>query len=159
MIIRLTALVCLWVALYGELSVGNVVGGLVVAGLLVILFPTSRHSVRHVRPWGALQLAWYVFISLITSTWTVVVAVLFPRSDRVEASVKSVQVSTRSATAMTLMGNLITLTPGTMTVDIDESAGVLRVHVLGRVDDHEFADSMARLERKVLAALALEVAS
>ena len=159
MIVRLAALVILWVALYGELSVGNVVGGLLVAGLLVVLFPTSRHSVRHVRPWGAVALGWYVFVNLITSTWTVVVAVLFPRPDRVEASVKAVQVSTRSATAMTLMGNLITLTPGTMTVDIDESAGVLRVHVLGRVDDHEFADSMARLEKKVLAALALEVAS
>ena len=60
---------------------------------------------------------------------------------------------------MTLMGNLITLTPGTMTVDIDESAGVLQVHVLGRVDDREFAESMARLEQKVTAALALEVVS
>lgn len=159
MIVRLAALVVLWVALYGEVSVGNVVGGLVVAGALVVLFPSARGSVRHVRPWGALQLGWYVFVNLITSTWTVVIAVLFPRPDRVEASVKSVQVSTRSATAMTLMGNLITLTPGTMTVDIDESAGILRVHVLGRVDDRQFVDEMARLESKVSAALALEVES
>lgn len=158
MIVRLAALVALWVALYGELSIGNVVGGLLVAGMVVALFPSTARSVRHVRPWGAVKLGWYVFVSLVTSTWAVVVAVLFPRPDRVEASVKTVRVTTRSATAMTLMGNLITLTPGTMTVDIDESAGVLRVHVLGRVDDREFADSMARLEKKVLAALALEVA-
>lgn len=156
MIVRLAALTILWVALYGEVSVGNVVGGLVVAGVLMALFPTSRSSVRHVRPWGALKLGWYVFFNLITSTWAVVVAVLFPRPDRVEATVKTVQVSTRSATAMTLMGNLITLTPGTMTVDIDEKVGIMRVHVLGRVDDSEFAAAMARLERKVTEALALE---
>jgi multicomponent Na+:H+ antiporter subunit E len=122
----------------------------------VALFPTSRPSVRHVRPWGALKLGWYVFVSLITSTWAVVVAVLFPRPDRVEATVKTVHVSTRSATAMTLMGNLITLTPGTMTVDLDERSGLMHVHILGRVDDDEFAESMARLERKVTAALALK---
>lgn len=159
MIVRLVALVALWVALYGELSVGNVVGGLLVAGVVVSFFPSTSGSVRHVRPWGAMQLGWYVFVNLMTSTWAVVVAVLFPRPDRVEASVKAVQVTTRSATAMTLMGNLITLTPGTMTVDVDESAGVLHVHVLGRVDDRQFAESMARLEQKVVAALALEVAS
>lgn len=156
MIVRLAALVALWVALYGELSVGNVLGGLVVAGLLVILFPSPQRSVRHVRPWGAVLLGWYVFVNLITSTWSVVVAVLFPRPERVEASVKMVRVSTRSATAMTLMGNLITLTPGTMTVDIDESEGTLSVHVLGRVNDDEFVASMARLESKVVGALALE---
>jgi multicomponent Na+:H+ antiporter subunit E len=155
-IVRVAALTILWVALYGEVSVGNVVGGLVVAGVLVALFPTSRPSVRHVRPWGALKLGWYVFVSLITSTWAVVVAVLFPRPDRVEATVKTVHVSTRSATAMTLMGNLITLTPGTMTVDLDERSGLMHVHILGRVDDDEFAESMARLERKVTAALALK---
>ncbi len=158
MIVRLGALTILWVALYGEASVGNILGGLVVAGILVAFFPVSQSSVRYVRPWGAVQLCWYVFVSLVTSTWAVVVAVLFPRPDRVEASVRTVQVSTRSATAMTLMGNLITLTPGTMTVDIDESAGILQVHVLGRVDDREFASSMARLEKKVSAALALEEA-
>lgn len=156
MIVRLGALTILWVALYGEASLGNVLGGLVVAGILVAFFPVTRSSVRYVRPWGAVQLGWYVFVNLVTSTWAVVVAVLFPRPDRVEASVRTVSVVTRSATAMTLMGNLITLTPGTMTVDIDESAGILRVHVLGHVDDREFAASMARLEKKVSAALALE---
>lgn len=158
MIIRLAALVALWVALYGELNVANVLGGLLVAGILLVLFPTTHHNVRHVRIWGAVQLGWYVFFNLITSTLAVVIAVLFPRPERVEASVKTVRVGTRSPTVLTLMGNLITLTPGTMTVDIDESAGTLSVHVLGRVDDDTFMASMARLERKVVGAVMLEEA-
>lgn len=156
MILRLGALTLLWVALYGEVSVGNVLGGVLVATILVLLFPSTRGSVKTVRPIGAVALAWYVFVNLAVSTWTVVVAVLFPRPDRVEASVRVVRVSTRSATAMTLMGNLITLTPGTMTVDIDPAEGLLRVHVLGRTDDESFRRSMANLERKVLDALAME---
>lgn len=156
MILRLGALTLLWVALYGEISVGNVLGGLIVAAILVLLFPSGHASVKHVRPLGAVALGWYVFVNLAVSTWTVVVAVLFPRPERVEASVREVQVSTRSATAMTLMGNLITLTPGTMTVDVDPTEGILKVHVLGRVDDDPFRRSMAKLERKVLDALALE---
>ncbi len=159
MILRLGALTLLWVALYGEVSVGNVVGGLFVAALLVLLFPSGRTSVKRLRPLGVVSLAWYVFVNLAVSTWTVVVAVLLPRPDRVEASVRDVQVSTRSATAMTLMGNLITLTPGTMTVGVDPTEGVLKVHVLGRIDDETFRQSMFDLERKVLDALVLEEVS
>lgn len=156
MILRLGALTLLWVALYGEVSVGNVLGGLIVAAILILLFPSGRTSVKRIRPLGAVALGWYVFVNLALSTWTVVVAVLFPRPDRVEASVREVRVSTRSATAMTLMGNLITLTPGTMTVDVDPAEGVLKVHVLGRVDDESFRRSMVALERKVLDALVME---
>lgn len=156
MILRLGALTLLWVALYGEASIGNVVGGLFVATLLVVLFPSSRTSVKRIRPVGAVALAWYVFVNLVVSTWTVAVAVLLPRPDRVEASVREVRVSTRSATAMTVMGNLITLTPGTMTVDVDPVEGILKVHVLGRIDDESFRESMLALERKVLDALVLE---
>lgn len=155
MTIRIASLTILWVALYGEVSIGNVLGGLLVAALVTLMFPSTRGTVRRIRPWGATKLAGFVFVNLITSTWAVVVAVVLPRPDRVEASVRDVRVSTRSATALTLMGNLITLTPGTMTVDVDESAGRLRVHVLGRVDEHEFQRSMERLEAKVLAALVL----
>jgi multicomponent Na+:H+ antiporter subunit E len=156
MILRLGGLTLLWVALYGEASVGNVIGGLIVATLLIQLFPSGRASVKRIHPVGALVLAGYVFVNLAVSTWTVVVAVLFPRPERVEASVREVRVSTRSATAMTLMGNLITLTPGTMTVDVDPAEGLLKVHVLGRIDDESFRRNMSQLENKVLHALVLE---
>lgn len=158
MILRVGALALLWVALYGEVSVGNVVGGLAVALVLVLMFPIAHTSVRRVRLLGSLKLAGYVFVNLVLSTWRVVLAVLFPRPERTEATIRDVAVSTRSATAMTLMGNLITLTPGTMTVDVDPSSGVLRVHVLGRVDPDDFRRDMENLEQRVLGALVLESA-
>lgn len=156
---RIASLTILWVALYGEVSVGNVLGGLVVATFVTAMFPSTGGTVRRIRPWGVARLAGYVFVNLLTSTWRVAVAVLIPRPERIETSVREVRVSTRSATALTLMGNLITLTPGTMTVDVDETAGRLRVHVLGRVDAQHFEQSMARLEAKVLAALVIGGAS
>lgn len=158
MILRVGALALLWVALYGEVSVGNVVGGLAVALVLVVMFPVAQTTVRRVRLVGSVRLAGYVFVNLVLSTWKVVLAVLFPRPERTEATIRDVEVSTRSATVMTLMGNLITLTPGTMTVDVDPTRGVLRVHVLGRVNDADFQHDMENLERRVLGALVLESA-
>lgn len=155
MTIRIASLTILWVALYGEVSVGNVLGGLVVAALVTVMFPSTRGSVRRIRPWGAARLAGHVLVNLLTSTWQVAMAVVFPRPERVETSVREVRVSMHSATALTLMGNLITLTPGTMTVDVDEAAGLLHVHVLGRVDEKQFERSMARLEARVSAALVI----
>ncbi|MEZ5251600.1 MAG: Na+/H+ antiporter subunit E [Ilumatobacteraceae bacterium] len=60
-----------------------------------------------------------------------------------------VRLATRSRLVTTVVGNAITLTPGTMTLDVrhDDDGYVLDVHVLGTVDHTEFAASIAGLGR------------
>jgi multicomponent Na+:H+ antiporter subunit E len=152
-ILRALALLVVWIALWGELSVANVVSGLVTIGLLTLVFPgTSGHGHR-LHPWGALRLLATVLSSLVVSSAQVVRAVVRPTPDRIHAEVIPVGLDTRSPLVAAIVANSITLTPGTMTVDLDPDTFELQVHVLGRVDHDEFRAEVHELERRVVAAV------
>lgn len=153
MIARSVALLVLWVALWGEVSVANVASGVVVIAVLSWAFPGPRSSTHRVRPVAALRLAGHVLVSLVTSTWQVVLAVLRPTPDRTNAEVLEVSLTTRAPLVASLVANAITLTPGTMSVELDRGSYVLHVHVLGRVDPEAFRGDVLHLESLVAAAL------
>jgi multicomponent Na+:H+ antiporter subunit E len=154
---RVVALVVVWVALWGEVSVANVASGLTVAVLLGVVFPSAappNHRAAHrVRPLAALRLAAYVASSLVTSTWHVVVAVLAPTPDRIHAEIVPVALTTRSPLVASLVANAITLTPGTMSIECDPDSFVLHIHVLGRTSFDDFRAQVLQLEQLVVAAL------
>jgi multicomponent Na+:H+ antiporter subunit E len=152
---RTVALVAMWVALQGEVTVGNVVGGLVVVGCIEVLFPMGRRAEHRLHPLGAARFAAALARDLVASSWQVTVAVLRPNADRIHTEVIDVDIETRSSLVASLVANAITLTPGTMTVEIEPTpAGHrLAVHVLGRIDPEAFRDQVRTLERRVLAAV------
>jgi multicomponent Na+:H+ antiporter subunit E len=153
-IVRAAVLLTIWVALQGELTLGNVLGGAIVVAAIEVLFPPHRRTSHRAHPWGAARFAARLLADLVKSSWTVVVAVLRPTADRVHTEVVAVPLTTSSRLVASIVANSITLTPGTMTVDIASGADgyVLSVHVLGRIDHDEFVASIAALERRVLAA-------
>ena len=157
MIVRCVALVVIWLALQGEVSVGNVVASLVVVTVIIALFPNTSDQRHTIHPWGTVALVAFVLKSLITSSWNVVVTVLRPTAERTHTDVIAVELTSSSRLVATLVANAITLTPGTMTVDIRPGSGPaeLHVHVLGRVDADEFRNEILDLERRVLAAITL----
>jgi multicomponent Na+:H+ antiporter subunit E len=147
------ALLVIWMALWGEVSVANLVSGVVLVGLLAVLFPGTQGYGHRLRPLGALRLVRAVLWSLMVSTWRVALAVLRPTPDRVRAEVVSVPLITRSPLVAAVVANSITLTPGTMTVDVDLTELTIQVHVLGRVDHEEFRRSIVALEQLVIGAV------
>ncbi len=154
MIARSVVLLAVWISLQGELTLGNVVGGVVVVAAIGLLFPSRPRAPHRVHPWGVLRFAATLSADLVKSAWTVAVAVLRPTADRLHTEVVDVPLTTSSRLVASIVANSITLTPGTMTVDIAGGAGgyVLSVHVLGRIDRDEFVASIAALEQRVLAA-------
>lgn len=153
-LLRGAVLLALWVALWGELSVANVASGIVMVVLLALVVRPAA-GVRHVpSPIGMLVLAWHVLVDLVVSSVGVARAVLQPTPERTATAVVPVPLTTRSPLVASIVANAITLTPGTLTVDVDvdDAAFVLRVHVLGRVDPDEFRAGIALLERRVVAA-------
>jgi multicomponent Na+:H+ antiporter subunit E len=152
-IVRSLALLVVWIALWGELSVANVVSGFVTIGLLALVFPGTPGHGHRLHPVGAVRLLGSVLASLVVSTWRVVLAVVRPTPDRVHAEVIPVELGTRSPLVASIVANSITLTPGTMTVDLDPSTFELQVHVLGKVDHDEFRAEVRVLEQRVVAAL------
>jgi multicomponent Na+:H+ antiporter subunit E len=153
-LLRGAVLLALWVALWGELSVANVASGVVMVVLLALVVRPAS-GVRHVpSPIGMLLFVWHVLIDLVVSSITVVRSVLQPTPERTATAVVPVPLTTRSPLVASIVANSITLTPGTLTVDVDVDGAVfvLRVHVLGRVDPDEFRAGIALLERRVVAA-------
>lgn len=157
-VVRSVVLLAVWVALWGELTVANVVSGIVVVALLAVVAPPSG-VVGHVpNPVAMVVLGWHVLVDLIVSSLTVARAVVRPTPERTATVVLPVPLSTRSPLVVSIVANAITLTPGTMTVDVDlQDAFVLHVHVLGAVDADEFREGIALLERRVAAAVGREV--
>ena len=153
MITRSMALLLLWIALWGEVSVANVLSGVLVVAIVSWLFAHDRPRRYVMRPVPALRLLLHVLVSLVGSSVRVVFAVLFPTRERIATSVQSVALQQGSVLVGAVVANAITLTPGTMSLDLDESTLVLSVHVLGLVDPDEFRRDVLQLENLVARAV------
>lgn len=111
-------LVVVWVALWQDLSVANVASGLVVATLLVLVFPLASGRARvPVRPWAVLRFAGVFVGQLVQANAIVAWQVLRPASTVVEGIV-AVPLRTTSEGIATIVADAVTLTPGTLTIEI-----------------------------------------
>ena len=146
------ALFVLWIAMMGEVSIVNLLSGLIVVALVNWLF-VHDHPRYVLRPVGAVRLTLSVLKSLVTSSWQVVLAVLLPNARRTATSVQQVQLQHGSAFIGAIVANAITLTPGTMSLDLNKENLTLSVHVLGEVGEVKFHDGVLALENMVAKAV------
>jgi multicomponent Na+:H+ antiporter subunit E len=159
MILRIVGLAALWVGLYGEATPANIAGGLAIAG--IVLFATRERESQHVRirPLSAIALLAFMFVNLVRSSLRVLVAVWLPTPERTKAHVQVARLQSGSPTVAAVVANLITVTPGTMTIEVSDDAREIHVHVLGEVSAVSFGASVADLERRVVAAFPPVVSS
>jgi multicomponent Na+:H+ antiporter subunit E len=155
---RVVVLVVVWVALWGSPTVGNVLSGLLAVGVIYLLFPSGpgRSAVEdegRISLVGALRFLLFFAWALVVATWDVAVAVMRPRSKVAEAVV-AVPLRTASPTIATMVANAITLTPGTMTIEVsdDDRPIVLYVHVLGLGDAESIRADGRRFEELAVGA-------
>ncbi len=123
-------LTLVWVGLWGSVTAANVLGGLAVALVLVRLLPlpdSDGHGV--VVPGALLRFGGQFLADLVVSSVQVVRLALRPRLD-LRQGIVSVQVPGASDTLLTVLADAISLTPGTLTVDVEPSTATLYVHVL-----------------------------
>lgn len=102
-----------------------------------------------------LALAALFLRELLMSALRVGVLVLRPDMRRVlRPAMVDFPLSTDRDTEIALLANLITLTPGTLSVDVSADHKILRIHVLEMGDEAEFRRSLAEgFERRVMEAL------
>jgi len=153
-----------WLLLWGEISVINVASGvLVVAILSLFIQPTPREHTLH--PLALVRLLGVFVWRLLSSSATVVLAVLAPTPARLRSGVVGVPLSHPSTLVATIVADAISLTPGTLTLEAryagDEGGGettggtppVLYIHVLGLSDSAAIREDVSRLEQLVVAAV------
>ena len=150
-------LTVVWVALWGSLTAANVLGGLAVGLVVLVALPLPEVPTRgKLRPLALARLLAVFAYELVTASLTVVRQVLDPRASLRQAVV-AVPVVATSDQLLTLLADAVSLTPGTLALEVDRPAGVLYVHVLdlGGADGaaEDVRRSIMRLERLVLEAL------
>ena len=112
-------LTILWVALWGSISWGNVVGGLLVSAGVVVFARLDSSTLRptRFRPHWAI---WYVVVvgaKLVTANLRLAYEILTPK-DGTRTAIVAVPMRGGSDAVVNLVANSITLTPGTMTIDV-----------------------------------------
>ena len=114
------------------------------------LYPDAAYFVRVPR---VLRLAGYFLYQLIVSNFRVMWEVITPRHSS-RPGIIGIDLAARTDLEIMLVANMISLTPGTLSLDISDDRRVLYVHFMFLDDPaaarHEIKDG---LERRVLEAL------
>ncbi len=146
----------LWVLLWGNLSFANVVTGLLVAvGVLLLARSPARRrfagDTARIRPLATLWFGCFVLYKLVEANIILAWEIVTPRN-KIHTGVIAVPLRTESELAMLVVSTVITLTPGTVTIDVKGSPPVLYVNVLHLHDlDKVRADMLDIEERSVRA--------
>ena len=149
MIGRWLVLIVIWVALWGEVSLVNVLTGLFMAALLSVLFQGPMRHTHRIKPVAAMSFFVYMMRSIVVSSWDVIVAVLFPTEQRRHAEVIRVPLISKSPLVNAITANTISLTPGTVVIAVDQEGDFFDIHVLGHYDSEEFHQLIQDHQRRV----------
>jgi multicomponent Na+:H+ antiporter subunit E len=167
-LVRLLFLVLIWVSLQGTLSVGNVLLGLVFGGAILRvsapLFDASdpaesRRLTEGIRP---LRRLWRVLVLLLVFLRELVVSALqvarytVQPTLRIRPAIVKYPLDVQTGREITLLANLISLTPGTLSLDVSPDGRSLYVHAMSvETDDgSEIIDDIkGSLEKHVRRAL------
>ncbi|HUG32782.1 MAG TPA: Na+/H+ antiporter subunit E [Acidimicrobiia bacterium] len=148
-------LIAVWVTLWESLSWANLAGGVLVAvGVTWLLPPGETGHHVGVRPLAAIRLLLYFLWELVEASGLIAWEVVTPRS-RINAAVVSVELETDVAGIVTSVANMVSLTPGTVTLEIDEENSTLFIHVLHFKSLEDTRASVRRLEELAVAAFPL----
>jgi multicomponent Na+:H+ antiporter subunit E len=123
-------LAVLWAGMTGRLTAANLLTGFVLGSLvlLVVLGPLAVARVLcRVRRIVSLLLffAWELVLANLRVAWDVVT----PRH-RMRPGVVAVPLRARTDVEITMLANMVSLTPGTLSLDVSDDRCVLYVHAM-----------------------------
>ncbi|MFK0163635.1 Na+/H+ antiporter subunit E [Rhizobium sp. NPDC090279] len=146
-------LAIVWVAITGSTSFINLVFGFILAAIALAIVRSSYGGVLYLSRVRRILVLLLVFVcELAKSVWAVAVAVMSPRMD-VKPGIFAFPLTVDRDFEITLLANLITLTPGTLSVDVSDDRKTLYVHALDCSDPEAIRRSIADgFERRIMEA-------
>jgi multicomponent Na+:H+ antiporter subunit E len=127
---NIVLLALVWAALTGSFTIANIGFGLLLGSLALYLVREQLASRRgRRRAGGILSLAVLFIKELILSGWRVARLVTSPRMD-LRPGIFAYPLKVSSDFEITLLANLITLTPGTLSVEVSDDRTTLFVHAI-----------------------------
>ncbi|MDX1689950.1 MAG: monovalent cation/H(+) antiporter subunit G [Acidimicrobiia bacterium] len=123
-----------WTMLWGDLSVGTVLGGAAASVVVVAVVRPGERRIG-VRPLGLVRLLGTFTTALVRGTIDVAAEVLTRDDSGIRQAIVRVAVPGMSREALVVTALAVTLTPGSLAVEIDVAEECLFVHVLHYDED------------------------
>nr|WP_204330222.1 Na+/H+ antiporter subunit E [Rhizobium phaseoli] len=142
-----------WVAVTGSASLHNLVLGFLLGALALTVIREPFGSMEYLRrARRVLSLAALFLKELSLSAWKVTLTILSPDM-KLKPGIFGFPLTVTSDFEITLLANLITLTPGTLSVDVSTDRRTLYIHALDCSDPETAKRDIANgFERKIMEA-------
>lgn len=151
-------LALVWTAVQGAFTLGNFAVGFALGyGVLRLMRPLIGEAGYDKRLWYQVALAGFFVKDLVQSSVRVATEVLTPGYG-MQAGILAVPLSVRSDLGITLFANLISLTPGTLSLDVSDDREYLYIHSMyvDRGVEEDIVYLKRTLERRIILALGEE---
>lgn len=146
-------LALVWVAISGSYSIPNLIFGFAIGWIVLFLVRDQLETTTAVvRPVALLMLIGLFVKELLLSAFRVARLVLSPRMD-IKPGIFAYPLKVDRDFEITLLANLITLTPGTLSVDVSDDGRTLFVHGMDCSDPEQARRDISQgFERRILEA-------
>lgn len=122
------AVALVWVLLWDQVTLGNVVNGLLIGAVVTQIFPLpSIQYFGRIRPWRLITLLSWFAVALVVAATEIAIATLDPRPSK-GGSIVEVHLRTDSEFYLTIVAVFVSLVPGSIVVEARRKAHTLYVH-------------------------------
>lgn len=148
-----TLLAVIWVGLTGDVSAAAFVKGFILGLIIIHLFgkrtlKVLKLNIKHF--WPLVQLLFIFMYELLVANLTVLKHVFSPKLN-IKPGIIKVPIEVEGPFWITMLANMITLTPGTLTVDVAPDNKFFYVHCLN-IDNEDtiVSDIKGTFEKKIM---------
>lgn len=146
-----------WAGLLGRISLGSLLSGYLIGYAILFAFSSSPDARQYLRKFPrAISFVIYYLVEMLRANLQIAFDLLRPRP-RFKPGFVKVPLSLNTDVGITLLSNLVTMTPGTMTVDVSEDRCFMLVHGLYMGEpDSVIRDIKNNLEQRIIELLHTE---
>jgi multicomponent Na+:H+ antiporter subunit E len=142
----------LWALLTGKVSVGNLAIGFVLGYFaLTLLYPSTGKKLSYFeKTMQFIRFSLFFIKELVLSSWRVSQDVMKPLP-HLRPGVIGIPLDAKTDLEITMLANIISLTPGTLSLDVSPDRKTLFIHAMYVVDPDDLRKEIKEgLERRLL---------
>lgn len=134
------ALAVVWVLLWDQVTLGNIINGLLIGAVVTQIFPLpSIQYFGRIHPWALIRLLSWFSVALVVAATEIAISTLDPRPSK-GGSIVEVQLRTQSELYLTITSAFVSLVPGSIVVEARRTAHILYVHGFHVTTDEELEE-------------------
>lgn len=143
-----------WILLTGEVTAENFIEGLIIGYIILWVSKAALGGTKYFKKIPkAIGFFFYFVKELIIANLKVAYDIITPK-DYMQPGIVAVPLDAQTDMEITLLANLITLTPGSLSLDVSKDKKILYVHSIYVEDLDEFRENLKQgLEKKLLEVL------